>query len=61
MPSTVDINVMILREGDTFYFIDADGVCVDVPKKMVVDVDYNTELDVVMTLPYGFACLVGLV
>ena len=61
MCNKVDVHAMILGEDDKFYSINVNGAQFDVLKKMVFDVDYNTELDVVMTLSYGYAAWKGIV
>lgn len=61
MSETVDIEVMILSDSKKLYTVNNGGRDVVLKKSDVIDVDYNTELDVVMTLPLSVAYEKGLV
>lgn len=60
MNDSVDVDVMILSESKKLFTVNNGGRDVVLKKSSVINVDYNTELDVVMTLPRAVAMENGL-
>lgn len=57
----VTVDVLLLRDQGNGYLVDKDGRAVVIDARDVVDVEFNSELDISLTVPRSVAVANGLI